>query len=185
MTDFPVTVETFREHVTSELGDDALQLLLDAAEQAIRARYGEAGTETHDGGQSYIFLRRRAAEVTSVTETDYTGAEVELDETDWRLRGDGVSLLRLSTGLNPPVGWSWRTPTWGTTVTVEYDPDDMDAELARIQIALVELDLNHMPGLTSETIGAWSESANSGTPYAAERETILASFAYSVPPGFA
>jgi hypothetical protein len=185
MTDFPVTVEMFRAQVTTDVDDSAVQLLLDAAEEAIRARYPVGGVETKDGGQSYIFLRRRAVSITTITETDFTGTQVELDPTDFRLRDDGVSVLRLSTGVNQPVGWSWGAPSWGMPVIVEYDPEDMDAELARIQIALVQLDLNHMPGLTSETIGAWSESANSGTPYAKERESILASFDASIPPGFA
>lgn len=185
MADYPVTVEVLRAHVSSELDDDALQLLLDAAEAAILVRYGTPGSETHDGGQSYIFLRHRAASITTITET-VSGTDTELDPTDFRLRDDGVSVLRLSTGLNTPTR-SWSTPAWGGPVVVEYVPEDLDAELARVQIALVELDLNHAPGLTSETIGAWSEqfASNSAFNYEVEREAILNSFASAIPPGFA
>jgi len=187
MTDFPASVEDFRARVNTDVGDTALQARLYAAEQAIRARFPETdGTETHDGGQSYIFLRRRASTITTVTETVH-GTETELDPTGFRLRDDGVSLLRLNHGLNPPT---WRSHTlssapWGHLVTVEYEPADDAAELARVQIALVELDVNAMPGLTSETIGSWSEQANSGIPYATEREAILASLALTPAPGWA
>jgi hypothetical protein len=181
----PVTVAEFRDRVNSDVGDDAIQALLDAAEESILARYpAGSGTEVHDGGQSYIFLRHRATSITTITET-VSGTDTELDDSDFRLRDDGVSVLRLSTGLNPPIAWGRASPTWGSPVTVEYEMEDYDAELARVQVALVELDLNAMPGLTSETIGAWSEQANSGIPYATEREAILASLALTPAPGFA
>jgi hypothetical protein len=182
---FPVTVAEFRERVNTDATDDAIQDLLDAAEESILARYpAGSGTEIHDGGQSYIFLRHRATSITTITE-HFSGTDVELDPEDFRLRDDGVSVLRLDTGPNRPTAWSWASPAWSMPVTVEYEIEDYDAELARVQVALVELDLNAMPGLTSETIGAWSEQANSGIPYATEREAILASLALTPAPGFA
>lgn len=181
---FPVPVDDARDHITTALVDDALQLLLDAAEQAITGRFGaleglydEGLVETHDGGQSYIFLRRKAASIESITETDGT-TDTVLAADDYRIRDDGVSVLRLGTGTNP-------RSFWGGPVRVAYSFADVDAEYARVQLALVQLDLNHNPGLTSETIGSWSQSSNSGVDYQAERELILDSLNAAMAPGFA
>lgn len=180
-----LSVEEFRGRVTSKLDDGTLQLLLDAADQAIRARFGEPGgtyglEEVLDGGQSYVFLRRGAASINAITETVGT-TETVLDETDYRLRGDGVSLLRLATGAHP-------RGVWGAPVVVSYAPLDDADERDRVQAALVQLDLNYVPGnITAETIGSWSESrsANGVFDYATEREKILDSLLYVTAPGFA
>lgn len=185
---YPVTVEELIVYpgVDASVDTAVLQAMLDAAEEAIAAVSGPAGdaTEILDGGGSYIFLRRRCAsvdDIDTVTET-VSLTDTELDATDFRLRADGVSLLRLDAGANPRV-------CWGAPVTVEYTPEADEAERVRVQVALVMLDLNHIPGgITSEQIGAWMEqrAANSVWNYTAEREAILASLqpmAYA--PGFA
>lgn len=180
-----LSVTEFRTHVTSSLGTEALQLLLDAAEQAIIARYGEVDDsygleEIVDGGNSYIFLRRRAASIDSITELDGT-TETELDADDFRLRGDGLSVLRLGTGTNPRT---W----WGAPITVAYAPLDDVADRKRVQIALVQLDLNFVPGnSSSEQVGSWLESRNaSGSfDYGEEREKILNSLLGVASPLFA
>lgn len=179
-----LTVEQLRAFVTSALGDDELQLLLDGAEAAIVARYGPAGadvTEIYDGGQTYIFLRRQASAIVEVKE-DVEVENTTITTTDYRLRPDGVSLRRLETGPNFRHGW-------GQPVSVKYTPIDDTAERKRIQVALVELELNHDPGSTMETIGSWTEQSQSSSVwnYEAERESILASLAASLnqAPGFA
>lgn len=181
-----LTLEELRAHVETELEDDDLQLLVDAAEQAIvkalrqfGVAYDEGLVETHDGGQSYIFLRWPATSIESITETD-GGTDTVLEADDYRIRGDGVSVLRLASGTNPRT---W----WGAPVRVEYSAAHADAELGRVQIALVKLDLNHNPGVASESIGSWSEQAtsNSAFNYQLERESILASLNIATAPGFA
>jgi hypothetical protein len=179
-----LSVEEFRDFVTSTVDDEGIQLLLDAAEQAINARFGDLdagyGTdEIVDGGQSYIFLRRRAASIDSIVERVGT-TDTTLDVTDYRLRGDGVSILRLASGVNQR---SW----WGAPITVSYEPLDDLEERKRVQRALVMFDLNFVPGnATSETIGAWSETFSAANPnYSEGREAIFASFYTVQAPGFA
>jgi hypothetical protein len=154
--------------------DAALSTLLDAAEQAIVGRYGASGnvTEIHDdGGGLYIFLGRRAASITSVTETfgDILGtADTVLASGDWILSNDGYSLKRLLTGTHPAGAWAPR-------VTVVYAAFDDTADRKRVQMELVKLDLNMTPGARSITVGAVSASSGGPTDYPAEREAILAS----------
>lgn len=178
-----LSVEEFRLLASSSLGDEALQLLLDAAEQAITARYGELGSavvETYDGGQTYLFLRQRADEVTSITETVGT-TETELDADDYRIRHDGLSILRLATGTN-------ARSRWGGPVTVSYHPVDDTEERKRVQAELVKLDQDHQPGITSEQVGSWmvQRQQSSVWNYQAERDAILDSLATAaMSPGFA
>ncbi len=177
-----LTVAEFRQLASSSLEDEALQLLLDAAEQAITSRYGELGTpvvETLDGGQSYLFLRRRAASIVSLVETNgMTDTTLAID--DWRIRGDGVSILRLPLGTN-------KQDRWGAPVTVTYVPLDDEADRKRVQMELVKLDQDYAPGVTSETIGAWSEQRvqSSVWNYQAERAAIIESLVNTFAPGFA
>jgi hypothetical protein len=181
-----LSLSELRQFVSTSLEDEPLQLFLDAAEQAINSRYGELGDaygveETIDGGRSYIFLRRRASSIDAITETDGL-TETELEADDWRLRGDGVSVLRLGTGTNPR---SW----WGAPVVVNYTLLDDEAERKRVQQALVKLELGFVPGnIEMEQIGAWLErrSADGTFDYAEEREKILDSLGGAAqPPGFA
>lgn len=175
-----LTIEELRQHVTTELGDEALQMLLDGTKAMIVGVYGATpGVDEKDGGQSYVFLRYPAASIEAVIETGDDGADVELDETDYFLRDDRVSLLRLETGPNPRVGW-------GDSMVV-YETPDIDAALNLAQIALCKLELNSNPGITGETIGSWSEQSNSGVTSARERQEILDAlpFAGPPPPGFA
>lgn len=178
-----LSVAELREHVSTGLGDAALQRLLDASREAILLTFGTAppGLDSVSGGQSYIFLRYPATAITAIAEGDPDSGEiVDLDPDDFWLRDDGVSIQRAEGGPNSRF---W----WGSPVVVEYDTPSVDADLDRVQIALVELDLNHLPGLTSETIGSWNEQANSGRSYEEERSGILASVPSAGPPapGFA
>lgn len=207
-----LTVEDLRLRVETKLDDGVLQDMLDAAERAITSYAGPVGTisEILDGGQSYIFLRRRAESIAKVTETVWNTV-TELDATDYRLRPDGVSLLRLRTGVNPPLFWGGQgfygpefgasagflgstiasqsqTP-WGHKVTVEYEPLDDLADRRRVQAALVKIDIAYTPGVIRERIGEWEEWRDRGTATwndTEEREAILSSLQPQVyAPGFA
>jgi hypothetical protein len=166
---FPLAPDDLREHVTTDLGDDALQRLLDYAEALINRRIGPPGdrTEIIRGGGLYISTSRPIDTVTSVTETTW-GDTLSLDPLDYRLRSGGYLLERLQTGPNSRFHW------WGD-VTVIYAPVDDDAIRTGVQLALCDLALNAHPGLTAETIGAWSQqfAANSVWNGTAEEESIL------------
>ena len=165
-----LTVDQFREHVTTSLPDAALQTLLNAAEAAILEVVGEPGevTEyitarpTNDGyapwgispGYRRISVARPIASVTSVT--DY--------------RASGYVLQRIPDGTHP----RWQ---WGQRVVVVYTPGDETADRERVQIELVRLDLNAQPGIALETIGTWEERYSGAglLNYSAERADLLAS----------
>jgi hypothetical protein len=158
-----------REHITTGLSDTALGLLGTAAWEAITQAVGDEGaiTEIHDGGGTYLFLTRPAATFTSIKET--IGSTITtLAANDYRTDVNGMSIRRLATGDNPQNYWQG-------TVEVIYTPTDDEAQRQVAQIALVELFLNHHPGLQAETIGDWQEQfqSNSAWNYALERDAIL------------
>lgn len=165
-----LTATDLREHITTALGDDALQRLADAAWEQITEVVGSEGalTEVYDGSGTYLFLTRPVSAFTSITETVGSTATI-LATDDYRLGVDGLSVRRLATGTNPQSYWQGD-------VSVVYEPDNDEAQRQVVQIALVRLYLNHHPGIVDETIGDWRESfqSNSAWNYALERDNILA-----------
>lgn len=165
-----LSVAEFREHVTTSLGDDAIELLLDAAWQAIAIVAGEEGdvVEVRDGGGSYVFLSRRATSVDSVKEWLGYSYEQTLDAADYRLLSDGLSLRRLNSGTTPATYWAGPVEITATAV-------DDDALRQSLQLQLVSLFLNHHPGITAQWIGDWREEFQSAAnwSYASEREALL------------
>lgn len=155
----------------TSLEDESLQLLLDAAEAEITRAAGPVGsvTEFLAGGRT-VTLSRRASSVTSVTETDhFTHAETILSADDYVAWPGGYVIERQSGGTNSRYRWHDR-------VTVEYVPaDDVDIRKV-VQSDLVNLMESFAPGLTSETVGAWSRTlaSNSVWNQLEEREAILA-----------
>jgi hypothetical protein len=153
----------------SALTDAELQRLVDAAYATITGRIGAAGSRTEllYGGFRTIALGRRATSITSVSEEIGTTSTI-LAADDYRLRPDGYTLERISTGTNPR--WRW----WGL-VTVVSTPTDDAAIRDEVAIDLCRLAINYNPGLTSETIGTWTEqyASNSVWNNAEERDAIL------------
>lgn len=152
-----LTVEQARPLIPGAPSSDAaLQVLLDAAEAAImEALAPDEVTETFRPRGPLIVLSREADDVT-VTECG-----TETDEDAWSLSGDA---LRRVTG-------TWRWP-----VSVTYTPRLPDpSALASAQLALVKLEVNARPGVTSEQIGPWTEAyaANSVWNPHIERAAIL------------
>jgi hypothetical protein len=164
-----LTPDEFREHVTTSLGDDALQRLLDAAEEAIIGVIGTGGSATEDfevHGER-LMLSHRASTITSVTErTDPWATGTALAANDYGLSSSGWTLRRLSSGTNPGYYWAYRT-------TVVYEPVSDAAERRRVQMELVRLELAFTPGLVSQTIGGWAETYSGD--YSAQRQAILGS----------
>ena len=159
-----------REHVTTALSDNALELLLDAAWQAIAGVAGAEGDvlDVRAGGGSVIFLSRRATVVSAVKEWHGFSYQRELAPDDYRLNADGVSLHRLISGTTPAAYWAGPVE-----VAFETASDDSSRQVG--QIALVKLFVDHHPGIQEEEIGDWRQvfQSNSVWNYAQERETIL------------
>lgn len=161
-------LDELREHVGSGPSDDVLERLLNAALESIVARYGPAEEETSeqrvDPSGSLVYLSRRAQSITSV----YENTELVAEE-NYELTAGGKAIRRLNDDGDPT--------DWLATVDVVYAPYTDNADRDRVTVALVKLDLNAAPGMSSATVGSWSEqyANNSVWNYRKEREGILAS----------
>jgi hypothetical protein len=158
-----LTVDDLRTHVTSSLEDGALEMLLAAAYGVIDERIGsgEDVTELITAGPGPLFmLSRKPRAIVSVAE-----GTTDLDPTDYAIRGR--FLLRLDTGPNPNRWWrGW--------IDVTYTPEVSEDMRDSVAVALVKLDLNQEPGRSSERIGDWTETIETGKSVAQQRDEILA-----------
>lgn len=166
----------------ASLSDASLQILLDAAEQAINAYAGPlaADYDSTSTVQEYLgpvrgdllMLSRRADTVDIVIEDDTT-----LDATDYEVRTTGDVLRRLSSGTNPRHRWHGR-------IDVTYTPLSELAMRQRAQVDLVKLDLDMNPGLAAQRIGEWSETYQTGSSFRGYQES-QADILSRLSPGFA
>jgi hypothetical protein len=146
-----LTVDEFREHVSTSLEDDAVQRLLDAAEAEIVRYAGAPGSasEVYTGQGRFITLASPAASIASVTEYR-SGTTTTLAADDYFLYPSGLVLERITGGTHP-----WHC--WRGRAVVTYVPaDDADIRIG-VQLDLVNLALNFEPGKGMEVIGAWTE----------------------------
>lgn len=172
-----LSVAELRKHLpdfpTGSPNDDVLTRLLAAAEIAINDAAGLVGsvTEFSAGGGYYLVLSRPASAFTSVTE-NFDASPTVLATNDYRL-SSGVILSRLNTGTNP-------ASRWGPNVKVVYTAAADTAAREVVQLQLVEQFLNYNPGLTSETVGDWSQTFRGGdTPWSAARDDVLSTLRLS------
>ena len=167
-----LTVSRLRGFVASTLSDGDLQMLLDAALEAIDGAIGPPGevTETHLVHGDLMGLSFRSSGITSIVEDVRSGSPVTLAADDYELSDSGTMLTRLRTGTNP--AWCWRG-----RVKVTHVPADDAARRNQAAIELVRLGIAFNPGLASQTIGTWSESyaAPGSKSYPEQRADILAS----------
>jgi hypothetical protein len=164
-----LTLARLRAFVAYAAGTDAdayLQLLLDQAEAEIERVAGVSGpvTELCEGGYPGLVLSRPIVSITSVTE-DPDGSPLILASDDHRFTVGGYVLHRLAGGTNPRGAWSGR-------VQVTYTPVSDTALREGVQLDLVRMDLAATPGVSSRTIGAWSESYGNSAA-SASRADIL------------
>jgi len=115
----------------------------------------------------YLFLRRKAASLTSVTERESDGTTTLLDisgtsTSDARMTGEGRMIERLATGTYP------RT-SWAPEVTVVYASADQNRRDLAI-VKLVKLELAYT-GMASEKVG--SDYSMTAFDYEAEKEKII------------
>lgn len=151
-----LTVDELKEHITTSLGDDAVQRLLDDAEAQIVAYAGDVdeAVELVSGGSHRISVSRPIDSVTSIVERVGWTTPVTLAVDDWELDGPFI-LNRLRTGTNQ--SHNWRGP-----VRVTYAPVDDTATREIVQVELIKLEVANNPGLASETVGAWTQTYASG-----------------------
>ncbi|HEU4571462.1 MAG TPA: hypothetical protein VFR93_02160 [Candidatus Limnocylindrales bacterium] len=172
---YPVSATDFTTAVPNSLDTDALQRLLDAAQEAIDTRIGalySVGSGDEQGQAREILtvhgdlllLSRRALSIDEVIEGHFT--PTTLAANDYELLPDGQTLRRLATGTHVAYRWAHR-------VNVLYTPlsDVASRELA--QINLVRLELTFNPALKAYTTGNDSETYVEGKSYAELREDIL------------
>ena len=128
-----LTLAQVREHIETDLGDDPLTRLIDDADQEIIDRLGvlASQSETLDGGDALLHLRRKALSITSaverILETDYT-----LASNDFELLPDGFRVQRKQ-GTNYPY------TIWRGLTTIVYVPADETASRKRLLVDLVKL----------------------------------------------
>lgn len=163
-----LTVDQLREHVTSSLSDDALQLRLDAAYEAIDAYAGSDGpvTELVDGGHRYITLSRPADEITSIVEDYSSDTPDTMAADDYLVHPGGYVIERLS-------GGTLSRHTWHHRVFVTYHPVGTDATRDLVAIDLVNFDLTMQAGLTMEQVGAWTRQYGQAKTFDQLHDEIL------------
>lgn len=160
-----LSVAELKEHISTSLGDEALQRLLDAAEEQIVAAVGDSGetTELLRASGPLLALSRVAESISDVVEDDVT-----LAADDYELQPGSRLVRRLSDGTNARRRWhGW--------VDITYLPLDDSSRREMAQVALVKLDIATNPTLASQTIGSWSETYATNASYTQTRADILAS----------
>lgn len=162
-----MTISDVRARVETDLDDDTVQRILDAAVEDMNRHAGSptADTEVYRGSCSRILsLLRRSTAVASVKERrTLTSEQVTLHTSDWRKSG-GYELVRLGNGQNP-------ASTWGAEVEIAYTPE-VDAELRdRVILDLCQMDIEFR-ALQVEVTGG-DHTANYGD-YADRRRALLA-----------
>ena len=168
-----LTVDEARLFITTSLGDDALRLLLDASEEVIADQAGPLASddgmtpavEHHRVHGDLIVLHGRATAITSVVEGDTT-----LAADDYALGGTGTALRRLDSGTNPAAYWLGE-------VVVTYTPRGNIASRQTAQVQLVNLYVSYRPGVSSQTIGPWSEVYSQMSTLLGQRQDILSAIA--------
>lgn len=154
----------------TDLGDEALQLLLDAAEAEIIRYAGPVDSlvEWHAGGQRVIALSRPATDVTSVVEHspwDPTSSWT-LDPTDYEVDPTGYLLYRRSGGTVSRWHWYGR-------IVVTYAPVNDDAIRRGVEADLVGLMMTYQPGANSETVGSWTTQLSSNATWNNDTERAM------------
>lgn len=163
-----LTLDQLREHVTTSLGDEALQRVLDAAYASIEEYAGEEDVATvlAVGGQRFLALDRPAYSVTSVVEDYGSSAPVTLAADDYIVHPGGYVIERNSGGTNSRSSWYRR-------VYVTFVPKDDAALRDMVAVDLVALDLTVKLGVTMEVVGSWTQQYAQSKSYDELRDEAL------------
>ena len=147
-----IRADQLKEHVETDLSDDALDRLIDDADAEIVKRHGphvtQEDTFENVAAATAIYLSRPASSITTVTEEIRNGdgayTSTVLSADDYKLRRNNLQVERLSDGTNS------RT-TWGDVVTFEYVPAADNARRIRVTIDLVRLAITYNALETEDT----------------------------------
>jgi hypothetical protein len=163
-----LTLAQIREHVETDLSNDALQRLIDSEDAEIVQRFGALSTQTEifKGGSERLFLSRLVSSITSISE--------EVGETTTTLAADDYELWWSQELDRDPDGTNGRS-TWGERVTVVYVPQTMTAQRTAVLTQLVQLAVRYN-GVQQESVGSGDYSATSAD-YQRERERLLSKLA--------
>jgi len=159
-----LTLAQIREHVETDLSNDALQRLIDSEDAEIVQRYGALSTQTETlrGGSERLFLSRLVSSITSISE--------EVGETTTTLAADDYEIW-WNQELDRQADGTHGRSTWGERVTVVYVPQTMTAQRTAVLTQLVQLAVRYN-GVEQESVGSGDYSATSAD-YQRERERLL------------
>jgi hypothetical protein len=165
-----LTLAQVREHVETDLVDDALQRIIDAEDEEILRRFGPPTTQTEiftgGTGATHLFLSRPVTSVTSISE-EVSGISTTLSADDYDIWWN-QALERLDDGTN-------ASNSWGDRVTVVYVPQERTSQRILTLIQLVQLAVRYN-GVQTESIGSGDHSVGN-YDYRHERERLLSTLA--------
>ena len=164
-----LTPDDIRQHIDTDLGNEALQRLIDDAEDDIVRAYGPTtGTVTErftpGPGDAWIFTSRPISAITSITElrSTYAGeTDVTLGSADYVLEGTR-QIRRKQGGTN-------SASSWGPLTTIVYTPADDTDRRKRVLIDLVRLALRY----DATRSGSVGDTSVTHLEYEAERTRLL------------
>jgi len=142
-----ITTDELREHVETDLAEEALQRVIDANEKEIVRKFGAHTTQVdyvEPGRSDCLFLSRAPSEITEVVER-WGDTDTTLSADDYELVANWRRLNRLSTGTNP-------TSYWGELVKVTYTPADRNDERKLVLVDLCKLELEYT-GNVADVVG--------------------------------
>lgn len=151
-----------RQNVETGLETDALQRIMNAAEQDIDQRHGavDSQEDTLIGKEKNIWATRPVLSMTTIVECIGT-TDTTLAIDDWELIHTS-QLERLADGTN-------GRSLWGDRITITYVPIDTTLRRVATWLRLIKLDIEYS-GLDSIKDGDFSHK---GLDYASEREKLL------------
>jgi hypothetical protein len=150
-----LTVEELQGLVETELGADALQLLIDAAEEMLPPLIADSLVEHYPGGSRVIILDHVADVVATVREGDATealeaGTGDDDPDAEYRLESDGRSITRLEPHSETAIR------RWWGPVRVEYVPRSKTNLRKLVTVELVKGALANNPGVLGITEGNYT-----------------------------
>lgn len=130
-----LTATQLREHIETDLSDDALTRLASAAESLILDVTGSLTSQVdtlRTQAEQTLFTTRGVLTITTIKERDFPDDDqTTLSSDDFRLVS-GYMVKRLRQGTNPRIFWA-------AEVEVTYAPDIDTAMVEGVQIELVRL----------------------------------------------